>query len=108
MKATIEIRQFVNTDIKVGDTVRLIDGSGCTPLKTGEKVIIVFSYPKYTGLESELRHIPAMVAESGISNFGLPFSDILYTQDIIVRSGNSEFRTCSAFVAKIESEDINP
>ena len=110
-KLTYTIRKFINPDIKVGDRIYVIDGSGFT-IVTDEvdenkidSYFIINSYPHITGIDEVLCKIIGTVVEINITDKICPRGTInCYLQDIVVSLGNAKFRTCSDFVKKIKSK----
>jgi len=103
-KQSYKIRKFINPDIKVGNKVKLIDGSGLSVKDTEhEDVYIVFAYPVLTGSHERLKDIEAYVEEIDIEDIIIPSFglDTAYLQDIVVKIGEGYFRTCSKFVKNI-------
>jgi len=107
-KQFYKIIREVNKDIKVGDTVKLIDGSGLSNIDNPEKeYYIVFSYPDLTGIiRTALGQIECVVLETGITDIITSPNNFVkdsycYGVDIRIKVGNTEFYTCSKFVKKI-------
>lgn len=105
MKKSFELFTYVNTEIKEGDIVKLIDGSALS-LKENESYsnnedhFIVFEYPNL-GFEFPLKEYNFVVLEKNIKNrVGGGSADFKYLQDIIVECNGVKFRTASKMVAK--------
>ena len=102
---SFELFTHVNSEIKKGDIVKLIDGSGLS-LKENELYsnnknhYIVFEYPEL-GFELPLKEYHFIVVETNITNrVGGGSYDYKYLQDIIVECNGIQFRTASDFVSK--------
>ena len=101
------LKSNINPDIKVGDKVNLIDGSGLTLnidqyYHKAKQYFIVNSYPEATGLNETLKDCEATVIKTGIvDKISLGCIYWAYIQDVLIKVGNVEFRTCSQFVTKI-------
>lgn len=106
-KKSFIIREYINTEIKVGDKVKFWDGSGISCDKSNKDIYIVIPYKELTRSGSKLMDIEGEVVEVGIKNRVISGSvDTAYLQDITVRLGSGLFRTCSKFVRPIvEGED---
>lgn len=103
---TYEVREeLINPSIKVGDKIRIHDGSSITSVEFyPENIYIVFPYPAITGLHQDLKFIDGEVVEVGITNRFIPHDlcKCLYPQDIVIKLGKGLFRTSSAMVHLIE------
>lgn len=106
MEKTNKIQSRVNKNIKVGDKVKIIDGSYLTVKGDNtQNPIIPFPLPEVTGTNEELNKIVGEVVESGITNYCTnPFLEKVTIQDIVVKLGNGLFRTSSKEVVLIEGE----
>lgn len=98
-----EIEAYIDTDINEGDSVLIIDGSGLKCKGNDEDVFIVYSYPGLTGQGDKLKDIEGTVVKTGVT--GIHSKDIakigkVYSLDVIIKLGNAEFYTCSAFLTK--------
>lgn len=103
MKKSIVVKTYIDPNINVGDSVVLIDGSGLSCIDSDEEIYIVFDYPELTGSDEELRNLKGVVTEVGITNYVLINGfNWGYVQDIVVKIGHSNFRTCSECVKKIQ------
>jgi hypothetical protein len=101
-KETYRLQRIINDDIKVGDLVKLIDGSALTCDKI-ERPIIVRSYENVLGSVLDLKLLTFKVIRTNIDNaivYGV--LDICYLQDIEVEYNNVVFRTASSLVTKIK------
>lgn len=100
-----EIRSHIDENIKIGDTVRLIDGSGlCSITHPNKAFYIIYSYPFVTGSHLILTDMTAEVVQINISNI-VSWEEYhslgyCYQLDIIIKLGDALFRTCSKFVTK--------
>jgi hypothetical protein len=114
MSKTLELYIDCDEDIKVGDVVRLHDGSSVT-LDPGyfkninENVYIIYSYPELIGEYSILKDIDCEVVEVGIKNkISHSNSDFCYLQDILVKIGSGYIRVSSGHVRKrIRESNLN-
>lgn len=105
---SLEIRTLINKEIKKGDTVRLIDGSGLSHIESTEAFYIIYAYYNETGLNQALKHIDAEVLEVGVCDYCvLGAAKNVYLQDIVIKIGNAKFRTSSKFV-HIQEEEVIP
>ena len=115
MKHSCTIRVEINPNIKVGDKVFLIDGSGLTLVKEDDsedanEYYIIFSYPDKTGSKLLLQSIEAKVIEVNVRDKISHRVDTLMNpllQDIVVKVGDAEFRTCSKLVKKVKDQTYN-
>lgn len=102
MKKQFIISKHINPEIKKGDKVRLIDGSGLTCAKEyKEQICIVFPYEEITGSKLPLRELTFTVTRTGIKD--LVCSGVLgtvYLQDIELEYNGVKFYNCSKFVSK--------
>jgi len=108
---SLKIKRLIDTEIKKGDTVRLIDGSGLTHISIEQPFYIVRPYPEVTGEDKELEIIEAKVIETNITDYVTEgVCNNCYLQDIIIKVGNAKFRTYSKSVAKKGTPrfDFNP
>ena len=105
MKQSFKLKQRKNSNIKTGDFVKLIDGSGLSCEESNEPVYIVYPYLNLTGSYENLNDMVAEVLETDIANYAMANGALGngYVQDIKVRIGKAEFRTCSDFVAVVEN-----
>jgi len=105
MKRSITIQNRINPEIKVGDYVKLFDGSAlsCDKHDNDKRPLyIVNSYRELTGMSIIIKDIPALVISTGITNKVCDTGDnLLYLQDIVVKIGNADFRTCSGLVEQL-------
>ena len=100
---TLKVEKYIDNSIKVGDFVKLIDGSGFTHATKKGTFYIINSYNDITGLPLNLQDIAAEVIECNINNHCCSGAfNTLYLQDIKVKIGNAEFRTASGFVEKLD------
>jgi len=103
MKQTFKIEKYINSDINLNDKIRVIDGSGLTPVDNcEEEYYIVCSYPKLTGLDAKLKEIVGTVISVGENtNVCMGVLGKVYIQDITIKIGKADFRCCSGFVKKV-------
>lgn len=100
-KKSLKIDKYINENIKVGDFVYIIDGSGLTSESLPDKdVYIIYSYPEI-GILKKLEDIHFKVIEVGVTyRVSTSVCDRVLLQDIVVESTNGEkFRTLSGFVS---------
>ena len=102
MKKSYKLSRHINSEIKVGDRIKIVDGSGLTSFKEID-VYIIYSYLELTGSELKLKEIEGTVLETNIDNFIHPIHslELAYLQDIVIELGNAKFRTSSNFIRKI-------
>jgi hypothetical protein len=98
--AELHLRRCINKDIKVGDTVKIVDGSGLT--HNGKRKYIYSSYESATKSKLPLSEMYFKVVETNvedkISETANPKT--FYLQDLAIEFNGEVFRTCSAFVKK--------
>ena len=99
MKNQLKLRPLQEQTLKVGDTVKLIDGSSLTALNYDEEVYIVFPYKKLTGTEERLKDIIAVVTDVEVEGLFCKGADnSIYKQDIELVAGTGIFYTNSSMV----------
>lgn len=106
-RLTLTILSDIDKSIKVGDIVRLWDGSSIG-IDNHKPVYIINAYPELTGSEEILKNLDAIVVQTNIKDkvhydsvmAGLS-NPIVFLQDIIIKIGNTEFRTASNMVRKV-------
>jgi hypothetical protein len=111
-KCSYKIVSYIDPNIRVGEMVRLVDGSGLS-LKSDDSITfpnknyyIVDSYPEVTGIDKVLSKIDAKVVEIGINDYVVIGVSSVYVQDIIIQIGEAQFRTCSQFVRNIREKKL--
>lgn len=102
MKKSYIIKKRINPDIKVGDYVKVIDGSSFSsvlePLRT---LYIVNSYSELTNVDTLIQDIIGHVIETKIDDAVLHSpTNNLYLQDIVIQLGKGLFRVSSKHVKK--------
>jgi len=105
-KNSFEVKSHTNPSIKVGDQVKIIDGSSLSCIGVKGDFYIVNQYPDETGSTKKLEDIVGTVLEVGITNFIVPGYKTGYIQDARVSFGKAQFRTCSEFLIKVKNEDV--
>ena len=104
---SLRLKRHINQSIEVGNVVKLIDGSGLTHKNKNGSYYIIYPYVDETGLEEPLENCYGVVTEKGLYNYITEsVCRTAYMQDIVVKIGNAEFRTCSQFVEKINEPTI--
>lgn len=100
MKRSVKINFEVNTKIKVGDSIRIFDGSSLSRKDDNRRsYYIVNSYPAIIGTNDDLNEIIGSVVETNITDqIHISNFDWGYLQDIVIKLGDSEFRTSSRMV----------
>lgn len=103
---TLKINKFIDKSIKVGDIIRIHDGSGLSLLNdlSTKDHYIVKAYPELTGSGLILKEIDGTVIDINIKYIhSVPSigSYWCYKLDCIIQLGNAKFRTCSKFIHKI-------
>ena len=91
-------------DLKVNQTVKLVDGSSLTSIDANGlyDVYIVNSYPKLTGINGELKTLKALVIETNLKNHIC--SGVIgngYIQDTLIKIGDGLFRCNSTHLTII-------
>lgn len=106
MKLRVTIKEFINTAIKIGDQVLLIDGSALTLAGYDEDIYIIYAYPEFTGSESILKDIICTVVNVNVEAYcaGCKFPDVerVYRQDLVLKCGDTLLRTASGMVRKVD------
>jgi len=101
-KKSFKIKLLINSEVKVGDTVRLFDGSSLSVVgDDSREVFIVFSYPGLTQRHELLKYLDAKVTRVGVQDRVSQGANSLYLQDIVIKIGTTEFRTASQLVTKV-------
>lgn len=101
MKQSYRLLREINPKIKVGDKIKIFDGSGLTSFKD-KKVYIIFSYFDLTGLYEPLKDIEGTVLEVNVDDFVCTSHfETAYLQDVVIELGNAKFRTMSNFIQKV-------
>jgi hypothetical protein len=100
-----KLQRLIDSEIKQGDLVKLVDGSGLTD-ELGKKLYIIHEYEEITGSSQKLEDIEWIVDEVGIDDIicddYVPTArKIYYIQDIVVTNGICKLRTASKLVKKI-------
>jgi hypothetical protein len=102
MKREFKISKHINPEIKVGDKVKIFDGSALTCSdKPNAYIIIPNSYPEITGINEALMHIEGEVLDLNQNTVCSAPIESYYLQDATIRLGDAKFRTCTAFLIKI-------
>lgn len=106
-KQSLTIEYYIDKEIKKGDKVKFIDGSGMSNHNfPDETFYIVFSYPKVLKTESIIKDLEFEVVETGITNKGCSGAfPKIYIQDIAVSYNGVVFHTPSNFVTKLNQQD---
>lgn len=102
-----KLKFFINPDIKEGDIVQLIDGSGLHHDKLDDKLFIVFSYPELFDSNEILKNLEFKVIKTNIKDrISTPVNHIYasfsFLLDIEIENNGVKLRTCSKFVTKIK------
>jgi len=109
-KITHTINTNINPNIKVGDLVMVVDGSAFSIKNTDKHdkdLYIIYAYPELTGLDIPIKHIPAIVTKTGVTDKGcIGAVNSIYLQDIIILIGKTKFRTSSRHVTVINKSNI--
>ena len=97
-------KTFINPNIKVGDKVRICDGSGLTrELDDDNHYYIINSYSHITKTDKNLKEIIATVVAININDsISITHAGFARLQDIIIQLGDAKFRTCSQFVIQCD------
>jgi len=105
MKSERKLRICIDHSIKVGDTVRLHDGSALSVKdNTDIEPLIICSYQHLTKSLDRLKDLNATVTEVGLEDT-VCVSDIsAYIQDIVIDINGCKFRTASQFVYKTSNQ----
>lgn len=101
-KKSRELIYLIDHSIKVGDKVRITDGSALTCDESDSDVYIVYAYPKLTGSIEKLKDIEGTVIATSINNRVCSGAcDTIYLQDCIVQLGDAVFNTASGLLTKV-------
>lgn len=96
-----KIKRCINPDIKVGDIVRVWDGSGLSCDKSEEQIYIILPYFNLTGSSEALKYLDFTVTKTNQSDhIVLGVLDNCYLQDVAIEYNGVEFRCCSSFLTK--------
>jgi len=104
MKKSFKLKTYINNNIKIGDKIKIIDGSGLSSTMSDDNkdYYIIFSYPDYTKSNLNLKEIIGTVVQTNITDYILiSNNDYAYLQDIVIELGEGRFRTCSAFLKPV-------
>jgi hypothetical protein len=89
----------INTSIKIGDKVKVYDGSSLSAIGHDEEVYIVYPYPAITGSKSKLQDMIGTVVEINRPYYcSACFNNKLYRCDLVIQLGEGKFRTNSTMV----------
>jgi len=105
-KSSLKLVKYKNPQIKVGDKIKLIDGSALSHITEKGDFYIIHSYRKLTGSDLSLEDIVGKVVKTNVKNRGCFGAFDIYVQDIVVKLGKAKFRTCSQFVEVVEEENF--
>lgn len=112
-KITHTIKNYINPNIEIGDTVRVWDGSTFSiknTTKHTKSLHIVYAYPELTGSNKPIKELVAIVVKTNVKNKGIVFSTgaswLIYRQDIVLLIGKTKFRCASKFVNKVKEITI--
>lgn len=110
MKNTVcTLESHINTDIKKGDIVKIVDGSGLNLLDYNheyreERIYIINSYPDLTKSTKLLKDLEYEVIETNITDkvYKIGSLDIVNLLDCIIDFNGLKFRTMSKCLKKIK------
>ncbi len=107
-KKSFKLRRCINPAIKVGDIVRLYDGSGISCDKIDDYFAIVYAYPTITNSSKALKDLEFIVIKTGVDDSisECISGEMYYVQDIEVSINDTIFKTCSEFVCIIEQPEL--
>jgi hypothetical protein len=105
-KRSLKLVKYKNPQIKVGDKIKLIDGSALSHITEKGDFYIIHSYRKLTGSDLPLEDIVGEVVKTNVKNHGCFGAFDIYVQDIVVKLGKAKFRTCSQFVEVVKEENF--
>lgn len=100
MKRSVEVNFEINKKIKVGDSIKIFNGSSLSRKDDNERSYYIVSfYPEVTGTNDDLEEIIGSVVETNITDqIHISNFDWGYLQDIVIKLGDAEFRTSSRMV----------
>lgn len=102
MKHSVKLHYKVDPSIKVGDTVKLTDGSALSAESSTADIFTVYPHEDITGSKLTLGEDKAVVLEVNVQDFVLCVDDRwCFNQDLVVQIGKGIFRTNSTMVKKI-------
>ena len=106
MSKSIKVnRVFSKEGLKVGDKVRVIDGSSLTSFKTKRGVSIIETYEELTGINETLGSLIGTVTRVGVKDrIEQEHNFDAYYQDLVIKIGSGKFRTASGMVAKLSGD----
>lgn len=100
------LRKHINPDIKVGDQLYLIDGSGLLPVKEyKDPIFIVSSYPELFGTEEIIKDLKFTVVQTNIEDIITP--SVVGTAlllDCLIEYNGCQLYTCSYFLSDKTSD----
>ena len=99
-KESFKIKKLINPSIKIGDVVKLVDGSGLTCDKI-QYPIIIRAYPDVLESTRCIKNLIAIVVGINQEYVTNSFYDQVYLQDISITINGILFRTASQFVVKV-------
>lgn len=100
-KKQLTLKQYKNPQIRKGNRVMLIDGSGLSSPKA-ENLYIVCAYPKLTGNNVKLQDLVFTVTKTDVEDKAVSGTlDTVYKQDIEITFNRVVFYTCSEFVRAV-------
>ena len=99
-KESFKIRNLINPSIKIGDVVKLLDGSGLTCDEI-QYPIIVRAYPDVLESTRRIENLIAVVVGINQEYVTSPSFNEVYLQDISITINGILFRTASQFVVKV-------
>lgn len=101
MGKSLKIERYINPDIKVGDKVRIKDGSALHCITYPDRSFIIHNpYEEVFGVPDPMWDLPFTVVEANVEDYIDTFEicNTAYLQDIVVEYNGVQFRTCSKFV----------
>lgn len=108
MKQSFIVKKFINPAIKVGDKVRIIDGSGFSIDNFEKEAYIILSYPELFGQNQKVKEIEFEVISINETDRIISTFDTCYLQDLVLKAPNGQLVfNCSSFVKLYTENTMN-
>ena len=104
-KQSYEIKHYVNDNIKIGDLVKIVDGSRLTIDSHVYNLKTIDSYPDLFNTKKRIESIIFKVVQTNVNTnvYIHHFARVVYMQDIVIEYNGVQLRTCSKFVKLINN-----
>lgn len=109
-KVQYTLKEFkYDGELKVGDKVRIYDGSALSIDGQTTDIHVPFAYPELTGTDTILKEIECTVLEVGVKDkFVKGVLQYIYQQDVKLKVGNAVAYTASGALVKSVDNTIKP